>query len=76
MGLKALLIPCVRISVGLAVLRGYVRSLAVKLLRMQDRSDLTTDSSFHRRGSEGWLVNGEQELVVQFRHLGPAPQAQ
>ena len=59
MGLKALLIPCVRISVGLAVLRGYVRSLVVKLLRMQDRSDLTTDGSFHQRGSEGWLVNGE-----------------
>ena len=76
MGLKALLIPCVRISVGLAVLRGCTRSLAVKLLRMQDRSDLTTDGSFYQRGSEGWLVNGEQELVVQFRHLGAAPQSQ
>jgi len=76
MVLKALLIPCVRISVGLAVLRGFTRSSAVKLLRMQDRSDHTTDGSFHPRGGEGWLVNGAQQLVVQFRHLGAAPQPQ
>ena len=57
-------------------LRATVLFRAVKLLRMQDRSDLTTDGSFHQRGSEGWLVNGEQELVVQFRQLGAAPQSQ
>lgn len=43
---------------------------------MQDRSDLTTDRSLHQRGGEGWLVNGAQELVVQFRPFGAAPQSQ
>ena len=76
LALRVLLTPCVRISAGLAALRACARSLAVKLLPMQDRSDRTTDGSLPQRGGEGWLVNGAQELVVQFRPLGAAPQAQ
>ena len=43
---------------------------------MQDRFGRITDGSPHQRGGEGWLVNGAQELLVQFRHLGAAPQGQ
>ena len=46
------------------------------MLRMQDRSDHVADASLPLPGCEGWLVNGAQGLIVQFRPLGAAPQAQ
>ncbi|WP_370593778.1 DUF1651 domain-containing protein [Synechococcus sp. A18-25c] len=74
--LRGPLTPCVLISAALAALRACALSSAVRLLRMQDRSDRAADASLHPHGGEGWLVNGEQELIVQFRPLGAAPQTQ
>ena len=76
LALRGLLTPCVLISAELAALQACAFSSAVKLLRMQDRSDRAADASLHSRGVEGWLVNGAQGLIVQFRPLGAAPQAQ
>ena len=74
--LRGPLTPCVLISAALAALRACALSSAVRLLRMQDCSDRAADASLHPHGGEGWLVNGEQELIVQFRPLGAAPQTQ
>ena len=76
LALRGVLTPCVLISAELAALRACAFSSAVKLLRMQDRSDRAADASLHPRGGEGWLVNGAQELIVQCRPLCAAPQAQ
>ncbi len=64
------------ISDQLTVLINVVASAADRLLLMHDQLDQATHELPQQYGGEGWLVNGAQGLLVQFRPVSSAVHVQ